>query len=956
MSDETRVEQLLDEILDSDRTPEEVCADCPELLAEVRKRCRQMRLMDAHLDSLFPTPKPDGAADTPMLLNPIGQLPHIPGYYIEDVLGRGGVGVVYQARHLRLNRGVALKMLLAGPYARPEELKRFLREAEAVAGLHHPNIVQLYDAGEADGRPYFTMELVEGGSLAQKLTGTPRAARPAAELVAKIADAIQAAHQSGIIHRDLKPANVLMAADGTPKVTDFGLARRLESDRGLTLSGAAVGTPSYMSPEQARGDRSTIGPPTDVYALGAILYEMLTGRPPFRAETATATVQQVIAEEPVSPRRLNPQVPRDLETICLKCLQKGPSERYASAAALADDLRRFERGEPITARPPGALERTAKWVRRRPTAAALLAAALLMLAGITAAAVWYAGDRARRHTEIQNRSRQVNRDATTALDQAEKHLNDLRAQLDNAPRAWELLSDIDRWQTTVDQARQDWQQAKSACDGNEALVAEEIQARIQAVGSAIDREEAAYELARKLDNIAVDALVSYDSRRSKQRMAVTEYERLFAQEGMDIRQPGTDWFASAIQSSPVRYALITALDNWAFLANEVNDPRLARLLELARAADPDPWRDHLRDPDVWRNGDELTRLASEVDVGRQSPTILVSLGALLRGNEEDPTALFERALLDHPRDFWLHLRAAIYTKVSGIKLGLAHAALAVRPWSALAYTLLARELWELRDWPEAVVAAKRAIDINSGDADVYTCLGASLRDNKDLPGAIVALKRAAELDPHNPGPCFFLGDVFLLQEDWTAAIGAYRKATDRWWSAAAFWKTGGCPPGFKEQLSKLKDQPEVIAAFQRAIELDQGDFLDRYILGQVFQQQGRYAEAEQAYLGAIKAQPACVPVCDCLARLLATCPDDKIRDGKRAVESATTACERTGWEDLFCLDTLAAAYAEEGQFDEAVRYQTRALDNPILRGAHRTAAKERLELYRQKKPFREKGP
>jgi len=220
----------------------------------------------------------------------------------------------------------------------------------------------------------------------------------------------------------------------------------------------------------------------------------------------------------------------------------------------------------------------------------------------------------------------------------------------------------------------------------------------------------------------------------------------------------------------------------------------------------------------------------------------------------------------------------------------------------------------------------------------------------------VALKRAAELDPHNPGPCFFLGDVFLLQEDWTAAIDAYRKATDRWWSAAAFWKTGGCPPGFKEQLSKLKDQPEVIAAFQRAIELDPGDFLDRYILAQVFQQQGRYAEAEQAYLGAIKAQPACVIACDSLARLLATCPDDKARDAKRAVECATTACERTDWKDPFCMDTLAAAYAEGGQFEEAVRYQTRVLDDPALKAYLRPAARQRLELYRQKKPFRDQRP
>ncbi len=213
------------------------------------------------------------------------ELPEVSGYRVEGVLGHGGMGIVYRAWHLRLDRAVALKMLLAGPYARPEERERFLREAQAVAALRHPNIVQVHDVGEVDGRPYFTMELVEGGDLAEQIQGVPQPARQAADLVATLADAVHAAHQSGIVHRDLKPSNILLTEDGTPKVTDFGLARRLEGDGGLTLSGAPLGTPSYMAPEQARGDKDAIGPATDVYALGAILYELLTGRPPFRAET-----------------------------------------------------------------------------------------------------------------------------------------------------------------------------------------------------------------------------------------------------------------------------------------------------------------------------------------------------------------------------------------------------------------------------------------------------------------------------------------------------------------------------------------------------------------------------------------------------------------------------------------------------------------------------------------------
>jgi serine/threonine-protein kinase len=217
------------------------------------------------------------------------------------------MGVVYRAFHLRLHRHVALKMLLVRAHALPADRERFEREAEAVAALRHPNIVQIYEVGDVSGQPYFTMELVEGGDLAEKIQGVPQPARQAAALVATLADAIHEAHQSGIVHRDLKPGNILLTEDGTPKVTDFGLARRLQGEGGLTLSGVPMGTPSYMAPEQARGDKGAVGPATDVYALGAILYELLTGRPPFRAESATATLQQVVADEPVPPARLNPK-------------------------------------------------------------------------------------------------------------------------------------------------------------------------------------------------------------------------------------------------------------------------------------------------------------------------------------------------------------------------------------------------------------------------------------------------------------------------------------------------------------------------------------------------------------------------------------------------------------------------------------------------------------------------
>jgi serine/threonine-protein kinase len=313
----------------------------------------------------------------------------IAGYDILGVAGRGAMGVVYKARQRGLNRIVALKMILAGPHADQQELMRFRREAEAVAGLQHSNIVQIYEVGDENGSPFFSYEFVDGVTLDKKIAGTPQPAAEAARLALTLAQAMDYAHRQGIIHRDLKPANILLTTDGTPKIGDFGLAKRLAEDSGQTRTGTILGTPSYMAPEQAAGRAGEVGPLSDVYSLGAVLYDLLTGRAPFRAASVLDTLEQVRTRDPVAPAQLEPGVPRDLETICLKCLQKEPARRYSNAAALAEDLRRFLSGEPISARPVSRAERLWRWCKRNPRVALLsgTVAALVVIWALTSSAL-----------------------------------------------------------------------------------------------------------------------------------------------------------------------------------------------------------------------------------------------------------------------------------------------------------------------------------------------------------------------------------------------------------------------------------------------------------------------------------------------------------------------------------------------------------------------------------------
>jgi WD40 repeat protein/tRNA A-37 threonylcarbamoyl transferase component Bud32 len=448
---ESRADEIIADFLDAERAgqtpePQEWLAKYPDLAEE--------------LTAFFADRACFKDAANPLKAS-VGPVRYFGDYEILEEIARGGMGVVYRARQVSLNRAVALKMILAKQLASADDVERFRREAEAAAQLDHPNVVPIYEVGEHEGQHFFSMKLVAGGSLAAALSaGRCRAPRAAAELVAVAARAVHHAHRRGVLHRDLKPANILLDEQGEPHVTDFGLAKRVADDR-VTQSGAVVGTPSYMAPEQAAG-RKGLTVAADVYGLGAVLYELLTGRPPFRAASAVETLMQVMEHEPRRPHDLDPRIERDLETICLKCLEKDPHKRYDSALALADDLGRWLRGEPILARPSSLAGRALKWVRRRPAAAALAAVSGVAVLALVALGVglFYRADleaAVRRANEQQDEAERQKGEADAQRGLAEEAGTRARrflylAHMNLAHQAWEE-TDLERVRELLDGQR-----------------------------------------------------------------------------------------------------------------------------------------------------------------------------------------------------------------------------------------------------------------------------------------------------------------------------------------------------------------------------------------------------------------------------------------------------------------------------------------------------------------------
>jgi tetratricopeptide (TPR) repeat protein/tRNA A-37 threonylcarbamoyl transferase component Bud32 len=812
MDGDPRVRQLLEELLDSEQTPDEVCRDCPDLLPEVRRRWQRKRACDAQLDAMFPASEFSMPSGNPSAMPSSAEGPRILGYEVNEVLGRGGMGVVYKARHVRLNRTVAVKMLLTGAHASTEARKRFLREAEAVAALRHPNIIQVHDMGDQEGQPYFTMEFVEGGNLAQKLAGTPQSPREASALLATLAEAVHQAHVSGIVHRDLKPSNVLLTADGTPKIGDFGLARRIEGEAGLTGTGAAVGTPSYMAPEQAEAKSPDVGPAADTYALGAILYELLTGRPPFRAESAAETLRQVVSQDPVPPSRLNASVPRDPETICLKCLEKDPKRRYASAAALAEDLHRFQRNEPILARPVGPLERTLRWALRNPTGAALVATALALIGLASGGGVWFVRQRAERRSELRT-------EVGTTVVQAGSFSKRFHFR-----EAWELL----------EQAQQRLQPAGP----------EDLRRRV-------DRAQADLELAENLDTARLRAATPVEGRFTPFG-AGHLYEETFAKAGMSQQGDNSEAVAARVRESAVRAEIVAALDDWASITKD--QARRAWLLAVARGADPDPLRDRVRMPKLWQDGARLTRLVSELQVDELSPQLSTALGRVLPKTHGEAVSLLGTAQARNPQDFWLNYEMgwALYgSHQKNEALGFFRAALALRPKASLAHNAIGLILGDLRRRDEAISHLRESIRLDPKNAALpLHNLGIAMEAQGQVDEAISHYQESIRLDPRASAAAHNnLGNVLRAMGRLDEAISHFQESIRLDPKMAAAHNNLGIALRDKGRLD------EAISHWQKSIRLDSKMREPHINLGNALRAKGRLDEALTYYQEFIRLDP-----------------------------------------------------------------------------------------------------
>jgi tetratricopeptide (TPR) repeat protein len=869
-------------------------------------------------------------------------------YELLEEIAHGGMGAVYKARQVSLNRLVALKLILAGRLADDEDVRRFRREAEAAAQLDHPGIVPVYEVGEHNGQHYFSMGLVEGESLAHRVAGGPLPAREAAALVQAVAEAMAYAHAHGVIHRDLKPGNILVDQEGQPRVTDFGIAKRMTEDRGQTRAGDVMGTPSYMPPEQAEGRPELIGPRSDVYSLGAVLYALLDGRPPFQAATVHETLRQVGDQEPIPPRRLNPSVPRDLETICLKCLEKKPERRSASAAALAEDLRRYLAEEPIRARP------VSRWgrARRRPAQAALLVAVFLAVLAGVAGALFYG-----LYKDQQARVARQELDRQQAQQQRRHQLDDLDRAAEQAELAGRLPEAKDHWDQALalvdadpDHALEDQRdyiqrhrdrvrQQLAAEQAQQQLAAERQQWRDrQAHFRQLSDEVLIRAIPVALRDRAADvAAIRQAASKGLQEFGLSAASR--PEDAARALEPARRLFPSDPEVEQLAASCYQTLLIWAEAeATLLPEPRQAlHLLDLAAALGqaqrlPTPRAFHLRRARYLALLDDQAGAAAErQQAGRLEPhtvldLFLTALEDFQQGEVSRAAGACEAILQRQPDPFWAQYLLAIYDMKAGKWAdsgGGLTACLGHRPnfFSARLLRAIARSKAG-DDFDAAAPDFAQALQLATDPRDRWEVLvsrGAAWAQRQRWDEAVADLQQATRLREKAYEGYVNLALAYQGRKDWGRAVEALDTAVRLRPDDAALYHT-------RARLHRLRDDPvSARRDFELAVEHAAGGgnparlASDLVELGYLQHRAREYAAALASFDAALRAQPGYPPAHRQRAETLLAL--DRPAEAGRALDSYLATQTRAP----AVYQARGLIHARLGQFPQALQAYSQAL-------------------------------